>query len=237
MKGSSLPLHKKIYELLRKQINDGVFQEGSMLPSEKELCLLHQAARPTIRRALDRLSNEGYIHRQQGKGSIVKGTPKGIGILSLTGTTSAIGKEKLTTKIIKGPELKHWDEAFSFSLSEKEKETGCYYIERLRLISNTPVFFDITMIPNVNLPRFTQRNFENQSLFDILRKNYQIEITGGEQKLMAITADERIQQFFSVNAGHPVLQLDRKISTNRPGFSFYSQVFCNTEQLSLYGTF
>jgi hypothetical protein len=33
------------------------------------------------------------------------------------------------------------------------------------------------------------------------------------------------------------LQLNRKIATNRPGFCFYSQVFCNTEKTILYGTF
>lgn len=233
----TLPLHKKVYELLRKHINDGTLAEGDWLPSENELCKLHQATRPTIRKALDRLANEGYIHKQQGKGSVVKGTPNGIGILSFAGTTSAIGKEKLTTKIISGPELRNWESAFSFKLSEKEKEVGCYYLERLRLVNNIPVFFDITLIPNVNIPRFGQRNFENHSLFDILRRVYQIEVKGGEQKLLAITADEKLQKYFGVKAGHPVLQLNRKITTNRPDYFFYSQVFCNTEEFGLYGTF
>lgn len=234
---TGLPVHKKVYELLRKHIKEGVYAEGDLLPSENDLCALHNATRPTIRKALDRLSNEGYIQKQQGKGSIVKGSPKGIGILSLTGTTSAIGQDNLITRIITGPEIRSWENAFSYSLSEKEKELGCFYLERVRLVNNNPVFFDVTMIPNINLPRFSQRNFENQSLFDILRKNYQIEVTGGEQKLLAITADERLQQHFQVRPGHPVLQLDRKIKTNRIGFCFYSQVFCNTEQFSLYGTF
>jgi DNA-binding GntR family transcriptional regulator len=234
---TGLPLHKKVYELLRKHIKEGVYAEGDLLPSENDLCALHNATRPTIRKALDRLSNEGYIQKQQGKGSIVKGSPKGIGILSLTGTTSAIGQDNLITKIITGPEIRSWENAFSYTLLEKEKELGCYYLERVRLVNNNPVFFDITMIPNINLPRFSQRSFENQSLFDILRKNYQIEVTGGEQKLLAITADERLQKHFQVEPGHPVLQLDRKIKTNRIGFCFYSQVYCNTEQFSLYGTF
>lgn len=237
LKTNELPLHKKVYELLRKHINDGVYHEGDLLPSENELCQLHSATRPTIRKALDRLANEGYIQKQQGKGSIVKGIPKGVGILSLTGTTSAIGRDNLQTRIIIGPEMRTWDSAFSFSLNEKEKEVGCFYFERVRLVNNNPVFFDVTMIPNINLPRFTQRNFENQSLFDLLRRNYQIEVTSGEQKILAITADERLQQYFNVPAGHPVLQLDRKLKTNRLGFCFYSQVFCNTEQFSLYGSF
>jgi DNA-binding GntR family transcriptional regulator len=214
-----------------------MFADGDLLPSENDLCTIHKVTRPTIRRALERLANEGYIVRHQGKGSIVKGIPQGIGILSLTGTTSAIGKDYLRTHIIVKPEIRSWDEAFTFPLSQREKESGCIYLERLRLVNTKPVFFDTTMIPNINLPRFTSRNFEDKSLFDILRKNYQIEVKGGEQKLLAIKADERIQQFFQLDEGHPVLQLNRKIETNRPGFYIYSKVFCNTDEYSLYGTF
>jgi DNA-binding GntR family transcriptional regulator len=234
---ASIPHHRKVYEILRKHIIDGMFKVGDLLPSENDLCTVHKVTRPTIRKGLDRLANEGYIVRHQGKGSIVKGVPKGIGILSLTGTTSAIGKDILQTHIIVKPEIRNWDTAFTFPLTQKEIESGCIYIERLRLVNNKPVFFDITMIPNINLPRFTSRNFENKSLFDILRKNYQIEVKGGEQKLLAIKADNHLQQHFEVEAGHPVLQLNRKIETNRPGFYIYSQVFCNTDEYALYGTF
>ena len=83
-----IPQHRKVYEILRSHIAEGVFHEGDLLPSENELCTVHGVTRPTIRKALDRLANEGYIVRHQGKGSIVKGVPKGVGILSLTGTTS-----------------------------------------------------------------------------------------------------------------------------------------------------
>ena len=232
-----IPQHRKVYEILRSHIAEGVFHEGDLLPSENELCTVHGVTRPTIRKALDRLANEGYIVRHQGKGSIVKGVPKGVGILSLTGTTSAIGQDNLLTHIIIKPEIRTWGEAFTFPLTQLEIESGCIYMERLRLVNNKPVFFDITMIPNINLSRFTSRNFENKSLFDVLRKNYQVEVRGGEQKLLSIVADERLKKYFQVGAGHPVLQLNRKIETNRPGFYIYSQVFCNTDEYALYGTF
>ena len=234
---AQIPQHRKVYEILRSHITDGVFIEGDLLPSENELCTVHKVTRPTIRKALDRLSNEGYIMRYQGKGSIVKGILKGVGILSLSGTTSAVGQDNLLTHIIIKPEIRNWTEAFTFPLSQLEIESGCIYLERLRLVNSNPVFFDITMIPNINLSRFTSRNFENKSLFDILRKYYQVEVKGGEQKLHAIVADERLQDYFKVGSGHPVLQLNRKIETNRPGFYIYSQVFCNTDEYALYGTF
>jgi DNA-binding GntR family transcriptional regulator len=237
MAKKEVPQYRKLYELLRGLIEGGTYHAGDLLPSENELCATHHLTRPTVRKALDMLVNEGFILRHQGKGSIVQGTPKGIGILSLTGTTSAIGQEHLTTKIIVKPHIMGWDDAFGYKLSERDKSLGCIHMERLRLINEKPVFYDITLIPNLNLPRFTSRSFENRSLFDILRKHYQIEVKGGEQKIQAITADARIVQHFRVQKNHPILRMDRKLDTNKSGFSFYSQIYCNTEDYSLIGRF
>jgi len=231
------PQYRRLYELLRGLIEEGTYESGNLLPSENELCATHHLTRPTVRKALDMLVNQGFIIRQQGKGSIVQGLPKGIGILSLTGTTSAIGQDILRTKIIVKPHIMGWERAFGFELSERDRSLGCIHMERLRLINDKPVFYDITMIPNLNLPRFTSRTFEDRSLFDILRKHYQIEIKGGEQKIQAITADERILKHFGVKKNHPILRVDRKLDTSRAGFSFFSQIYCNTESYSLIGRF
>jgi len=231
------PQYRRLYELLRGLIEEGTYKYGDLLPSENELCATHNLTRPTVRKALDMLVNEGFIIRHQGKGSIVQGLPKGIGILSLTGTTSAIGQDHLTTKIIVKPHITGWEHAFGFDLSERDQSLGCIHMERLRLINEKPVFYDITMIPNLNLPRFTSRTFENRSLFDILRKHYQIEVKGGEQKIQAMAADARIVQHFGVKKNHPILRMDRKLDTNKAGFSFYSQIYCNTEDYGLIGRF
>lgn len=234
---TQLPQYKIVYEILRKHITDGIYTKGDIIPSENELCKLHQVTRPTIRKALDRLVHEGYIKKKQGKGSIVMGSPKGVGILSLAGTTNAVGSENLITRIIVKPEIRKWDASSAFSLLNNEEEFGCIYFERLRIMNRQPVFYDITMIPNINLPRFTSRNLENKSLFNLLRTSYQIEVIGGEQRLMAITADEKIQEYFNVPEGHPVLHLNRKMETNKDGFFIYSHVFCNTDEYALFGTF
>ncbi len=89
-----IPHYRRLYELLRQYIIDGVYKEGDLLPSENELCKLHNLTRPTVRQALDALVRDGFIKKQQGKGSIVNPIPKGIGILSIEGTTSALGKKE-----------------------------------------------------------------------------------------------------------------------------------------------
>jgi GntR family transcriptional regulator/GntR family frlABCD operon transcriptional regulator len=234
---NGIPQYKQLYEILRKHIEEGVYQEGDLLPSENDLCKTHHVTRPTVRHALDALVNDGYITKQQGKGSIVHGLPQGIGILSVSGTTSAIGKERLKTDIIVKPTVRNWDKHFMFHLSEAEKESGCIYIERLRWFEADPIFYDINYLPNINLPRFTSRNLENKSLFDVLRQNYGIEIKGGEQRLRSIPASGDVSRHLHISEGHPVLHLERKIATNRLNYFVYSSIYCNTEKHAIYGTF
>jgi DNA-binding GntR family transcriptional regulator len=236
-KQGNIPHYRRLYEQLRRQIEDNAYMEGDMLPSENELCALHGLTRPTVRHALDTLVNEGYIKKHKGKGSIVSGIPKEIGILSIYGTTSAVGKKNLLTQIIAKPRVQLWEEPFFYDLSRKEKELGCIKIERLRLVHDKPVFFDVNYLPNLNLPRFCSRDIENKSLFEILRKHYQIEVRGGEQKLKAITAGKQIAEYLHIKQGAPVLHLMRKIETNRPDYFFYSSLICNTKDYMLYGAF
>ena len=233
----TIPQYRRLYEILRKHITDGVYKEGDLLPSENELCQLYGMTRPTVRQSLSCLANDGYIRKHQGKGSIVQNPQREIGILSVSGTTSAVGNRNLKTRIIVKPCLMPWPESFMFPLSELEKESGCIYMERLRLLDDAPIFYDISFIANINLPRITSRQFENRSLFKILREYYHIEIKGGEQRIRAISASSKISRFLKLTKGQPVLHLERKMETNIDGLFLYSSIFCNTGKYSIFGRF
>jgi len=233
----NIPQYRQLYELLRKHILTGVYDEGSLLPSENELCAVHNMTRPTVRHALEALVREGLILKKQGKGSIVKKPLHNIGILSIAGTASAIGVRYLKTDILQKPVIKSWPEFFPFELSELETEAGCIYLERLRFVDDLPVFYDINHLPNIYLPRITNRSFENKSLFDILRQFYQIEIIGGEQKLKAIMPDTKIRKLLKLKSGQPVLYMERKLTTNKEGFNIYSTIYFNSEKHSIFGSF
>lgn len=233
----TIPQHRKLYETLRKHILEGVYSEGDLLPSENELCQLYGVTRPTVRQSLSSLANDGYISKHQGKGSIVHTLPREIGILSVSGTTSAVGNRDLKTQIIVKPALIPWPENFMFPLSELEKESGCIYMERVRLLENEPIFYDINYIANINLPRITSRSFENRSLFGILREHYNIEVKGGEQRIKAIPVNTKIGRFLRMKKDQPVLHLERKLETSNPGLFLYSSIYCNTEKYSIFGRF
>jgi GntR family transcriptional regulator len=65
------PLHHRVYAALRGQIVDEVYTNGMRLPGEHQLCEKFTVSRITVRRALLRLEEEGFVSRQPGKGTFV----------------------------------------------------------------------------------------------------------------------------------------------------------------------
>ncbi|MCA0971191.1 trehalose operon repressor [Halobacillus litoralis] len=60
-----------IYNELVRQIQRGKVQPGETLPSEHDLTNEYDTSRETVRKALNLLSQNGYIQKVRGKGSVV----------------------------------------------------------------------------------------------------------------------------------------------------------------------
>lgn len=60
-----------IYNEISKQIKSGEVIPNTLLPSENELTDIFDTSRETIRKALNLLSQNGYIQKIRGKGSVV----------------------------------------------------------------------------------------------------------------------------------------------------------------------
>jgi DNA-binding GntR family transcriptional regulator len=232
-----IPQHRQLYEILKGHIQKGIYKEGDLLPSENALCQTYSLTRPTVRQALNTLKEEGLIKKQRGKGSIVQKKKSGIGILSIVGTTDSVTNGTLTTKVIESPKIGPWNQELEFDLIPEEVQSGRIRLERLRLLDGEPVLYEITYLPNINLPRFCNRSYENKSLFETLYKYYNIKITGGEQKIWALQAQGIVCNYLGVKEGTPILHLQKKFETSRPYFHFYASLWCNTDEFYLQGQF
>lgn len=61
----------QIYQELSRQIEEGKLRPGETLPSEHALSKSYGVSRETVRKALNLLSEHGYIQKIKGKGSVV----------------------------------------------------------------------------------------------------------------------------------------------------------------------
>lgn len=74
-------LYEIVYSDIRNKIEGGVYEPGSLLPSEKELSAQHEVDRITVRTALKKLVEEGMVEKRPGVGTRViygySGVPDG----------------------------------------------------------------------------------------------------------------------------------------------------------------
>ena len=242
-----VPQYQSLYETLRQDIIRGVFKAGDLLPSESVLQQQYRLTQPTIRQALSLLVQEGYIRKHQGKGSIVQAIPIGLGVMSLkthavgadekTGAQAELSPELITTAILTKPYLCTYPKELLFYPADEAPDAMYYCLDRLRAANGTPVFYEKLILPNRYLPNLSRQRLENRSFFDLLRTKYGLVVTGGEQKIQALAADQSIAGQLKIEPGSPVLRLEKRIDTNKSDFSFYSLLFARTDQFLLQGRF
>jgi GntR family transcriptional regulator len=67
----TLPRYMQILQILRDRIASGIYGVDTLVPTEAELCEEFSVSRYTIREALRRLTEAGYVARRQGSGTLV----------------------------------------------------------------------------------------------------------------------------------------------------------------------
>ena len=66
-----ISVYKQIYDILLGEIYSGLYEETSLLPSEKELCARFDVERNTVRKALQMLVDEKLIIKKPGYGTLL----------------------------------------------------------------------------------------------------------------------------------------------------------------------
>jgi DNA-binding GntR family transcriptional regulator len=221
------PRYRQIQNFLKSEIQKGVFKMGDYLPSENELCSEYKITRTTARKALGELIREGFIERQHGKGSMVRDRRKSLGLLALKGFSEAVGSN-VKTYFLQKPDFRLWNLNFPFRISELEQKTNCIHFERLRCVGEEPVILENNWFSEKEVPGFVGNEFVNSSFFKTLSQRYQIEITGSEQELRALPADEKTALLLGIKVESPILQILIHFSTTKSNLNIYSVLFCNT---------
>jgi GntR family transcriptional regulator, arabinose operon transcriptional repressor len=70
--GLELPMHRQIYQVLLREIQNGTYQPGDRLPSETLLCKRFDASRITVAKAIQQLQSERLVSRISGSGTYVE---------------------------------------------------------------------------------------------------------------------------------------------------------------------
>lgn len=166
-KYNDLPLYVQLKNRLRDKILNGSLKEGEVLPSENQLMREFSITRSTIRRALEELVKEGLVEKEQGKGAFVRLRETKQNLWNFQGFTDLSFKknQQPVTKVLK-KEIVMEDNIAYFKL---QRLRGIKLNNKTRWMT-----IDQSMLPLDVFKGIDQFDFSSTSLYQTLRKEYQI---------------------------------------------------------------
>jgi GntR family transcriptional regulator len=170
-------LYSQLYEILKKKIESSEWTIGSQIPTEEELCKMFNVSRATVRTAVLELVRQGYLKRQQGKGTFIYRNAVSGGLTMLANFRELLYEEGLNfhTHVFARTVMMPIDD-LDVKL-DIPKDRHIIYIKRLRSIDNEPVLLQETYIPYHICPLLLEEDIAHQSLFELFEKKYGIKIT------------------------------------------------------------
>ena len=205
----SKALHIQAAEYIRSRILSGQYPLGSQIPTENELAALLGISRPTVRQALDSLSNEGYLQRIKGKGTFVT-QPKVIheSTTFLTGYREESRKHghTLRTVVLELVLERASDQvAAALELPTNSKVTR---LTRLRYLEgynqNAPVVYTVLYVPHRLFPDMETVDFTDASFYEVLASRG-LEVKHASRRLEVVPTPQDVASELKISPFEPAI--------------------------------
>lgn len=207
-KASPLPLYYQLKELLRAEIERGVWRPGDLIPSERELCQTYGISRITVRQALSDLVGEGLLRRDQGRGTFVAAQKIRKTLSRLTGFTAEMhGRGRKPGSRVLRQELAPALPRVAESL-EVEAGQPVVLLRRLRLADGEPVGIEAAHLRFPGCEALLQEDLSG-SLYEVLERRHGILPTQADESLEAEPCGRREAELLGIEPRAPVLLIQR----------------------------
>ena len=140
-----VPLYQQIKDDIKSAIEHGKYKPKEQIPTEPELSAEYSVSRVTVRRAVEELCSEGYLVKQQGRGTFVS-APRIHRKFSVSNQVVSFTKTCREYGMLAGAKVA---ERKIVPVREDEKAFwGCgddallLYIQRIRTADGQPVFLE-----------------------------------------------------------------------------------------------
>lgn len=195
------PIFRQIIDSINSGIDSGVYNRGDAIPSEPELCRLFDTTRMTVRRAIDQLVSEGRLFRIQGKGTFVSQLEldKTYQKHGFSSNMLSLGMHPSSIVLFVG-ECEADDRVRQHLDLEPNEPVFC--LKRVRLADEEPIAVERVWISLKRFPLLQQYDFSQVSLYDVLHREYGVDIEYSKQRINAVTIEgEDAQLLFHQKKG------------------------------------
>ncbi len=225
------PRHEQISDWLREQIASGRYKTDEKLPSENDLSEMFGVSRVTVRRALQTLENEQLIYRRQGLGSFVKDQRSHQSLVRLRDFVEEMKRSGMeaSSAVIRW-ETEAVGDAIA-SLLKLDPGSKAVRLDRLRMGDGKPIAFDITWLPVFYGQLIEDADLEEETIYGILERDYEIPVEKGYYRIEAGNADDYLAGHLDVKVGEALLLIDRLSMTAGEKPIYYQKRYYRTDRM------
>lgn len=201
------PRYEQLYRHLAATISAGELPPEAQLPPERELALIADVSRVTVRKAVSQLVADGVLEQRRGAGTFVRPARPKLehslsALLSFTEYMRQRGKTSSSQILRRGVFLPTPDEQMALGLSAGERVGR---VERLRFADDAPLALEWSSLPTDILP---DPDAVETSLYDVLRAAGTAP-TRAVQRITAVNLNAADARLLLLAEGAAVLRIDR----------------------------
>jgi GntR family transcriptional regulator len=205
------PRYHQVYVTLRSWVRDGSYRAGERIPTEPELCRLFGVSRITIRKAIDELSREGWLLRQQGRGTFVQlSAARTVASIDLDEARQQVAGFTAATEVVDlaGADVEPDEETrAALQLGPDARVRRSAHVRQLRGVRLGLI---TTYVPTDVAARVGEEALARQSMFELLDKAG-IDVAEADQLIGATLAGVEAALALGVEVGAPLLRLTRVV--------------------------
>lgn len=218
-KYSNVPLYFQLKNLIIEKIENNEYPENSKIPSEQELCEMYDISRPTVRQAINELTNNGYLYKEKGKGTFVAKTKSMIDIKNYSGFTDSIldshipgEKNIISAKAVYSEDVKILREIFAHSAAGERRNDFAEIIyctrEKDSILAYNKSYISLNMFPSI----FEDIKAKKPS-YDILVGKYALVPVRSKSTLEIVYADQTDAQHLHVQTGQALIKIENVLTS------------------------
>ena len=208
----ALPLYIRVAETIKSRITSRIYLPGQRIPSARELAEEFRVSNITVRKAVARLTGEGFLQPRQGYGTRVAQTDHELVEIRLTGNfrdwlDSASGRQpQLQVEVMDMAEVPPPDNIRTRMGLEADDVIG--RIRRIRRYKGSVVSYFLNYMEPDDLARINRTDLKKRSFVEVFQEKTGKPLIRVEQRVEAAIADMEVAEILETDFGSPLFHVE-----------------------------
>ena len=224
---SSVPFFIQIAETMKRRIVSGEYNPGKQLFTGEELEREFQTSNITIRKAMEKLKNDGFVERRRGLGTTVsKIEPEPLGFeLSSSFKKLIKSLEEMKTQVKVLGITRTTASDYLRNVLSMNAQQEIWQMKRIRIYKNLPVSYYSYYGDPVQCAAITEKEAKKSDIHNTVEQAMGIKIHKVSQTLRSVVADLDISSILKIPFGAPCFFNENTYHTLSGATIFLSQSY------------